>query len=90
MNVESAAFSEQSWRDARRSFIAGAGGFSLVGTPEVITQRLLELSSIGLDGCLLICADWLPELANVREQVLPLMEQAELREPATVAAGVTR
>jgi FMNH2-dependent dimethyl sulfone monooxygenase len=90
MNVESAAFTEQSWRAARRSFIAGAGGISLVGTPETITERLRELSSIGLDGCLLICADWLPELTNVRERILPLMEQAELREPAAIPAGATR
>jgi FMNH2-dependent dimethyl sulfone monooxygenase len=90
MNVESSAFSEQSWRAARRSFIAGAGGFSLVGTPETITERLLALASIGLDGCLLICADWLPELAGVRDRILPLMEQAGLREPAGVLAGASR
>jgi FMNH2-dependent dimethyl sulfone monooxygenase len=81
MNVESAAFTEESWRAARRSFIAGAGGFSLVGTPETITNRLVQLRSIGLDGCLLICADWLPELTNVRERILPLMEQVGLRNP---------
>jgi FMNH2-dependent dimethyl sulfone monooxygenase len=90
MNVESSTFDEQSWRAARQSFIAGAGGFALVGTPETIVDRLSTLSDIGLEGCLLICADWLPELDNVRERILPLMEQAGLRESVAVPAGVNR
>ncbi len=88
MNVESATFSEQSWRAARQAFIAGAGGFALVGTPDTIVDRLIALSDIGLDGLLLICADWLPELSGVRDRILPLMEQAGLRESARVPAQV--
>ncbi|WP_159080506.1 LLM class flavin-dependent oxidoreductase [Nocardia suismassiliense] len=81
MSVESEVLGAQRWQQVRRGFIAGAGGVPLVGTPEMITARLAELSGIGIDGCLLVCAEWEPELDRLDRTVLPLLEQAGLRAP---------
>ena len=93
LNIESSAFDTESWMAARRSFIAGAGGVALVGTAEQIVARLRELSDIGVDGVLLICAQWEPELAAFELEVLPGLVAAGLRQqehaypPPPVSAG---
>jgi alkanesulfonate monooxygenase SsuD/methylene tetrahydromethanopterin reductase-like flavin-dependent oxidoreductase (luciferase family) len=93
LNIESSAFDTESWMAARRSFIAWAGGVALVGTAEQIVTRLRELSDIGIDGVLLICAQWEPELATFEREVLPGLVAAGLRHeqhayaPPPVTAG---
>lgn len=81
MKVESSAFDEESWMAARRSFIAGAGGVALVGTAEQIADRLGAVSDLGVNGCLLVCADHARELEILGREVLPLMVQHGLRNP---------
>jgi dimethylsulfone monooxygenase len=80
LNIESSAFDKESWMAARRTFIAGAGGVPLVGTAEQVVARLRELSDIGIDGLLLICAQWEPELATFEREVLPGLVAAGLRQ----------
>ena len=62
-------------------FIAGHGGYPLVGTAEQIVDELKKLTDIGVDGCLISWVDYKSELAQWTKQVLPLLEQADLREP---------
>jgi alkanesulfonate monooxygenase SsuD/methylene tetrahydromethanopterin reductase-like flavin-dependent oxidoreductase (luciferase family) len=62
-------------------FIAGHGGYPLVGTPEQITDELGKLADIGVDGCLISWVDYKNELTQWNEDVLPLLVQAGLREP---------
>lgn len=57
------------------------GGFPLVGTPEQVTSRLLELSRTGVDGTLISLVDYNAELPYWNENVRPLLEQAGLRKP---------
>ena len=74
-----------------------AGSFNmqiLVGTPEQIVDRLINLSKAGVDGLNMTFVNYQDELARVVGQVLPLLEQAGLRRPftsttrpAAVAAG---
>ena len=62
-------------------FIAGHGGYPLVGTAEQIVDELGKLADIGVDGCLISWVRYKEELAQWNEEVLPLMVQAGLREP---------
>jgi FMNH2-dependent dimethyl sulfone monooxygenase len=60
-------------------FKAGHGGYPLVGTPEQIVDRMRRLSDMGVDGILLSWVDYLGEARQWIDQVMPLMEQAGLR-----------
>jgi alkanesulfonate monooxygenase SsuD/methylene tetrahydromethanopterin reductase-like flavin-dependent oxidoreductase (luciferase family) len=64
-------------------FIAGHGGYPLIGTPEQIVEDMLRLSELGVDGILLSWVDYIGECAQWIESVLPLMESADLRRPVT-------
>lgn len=69
-------------RDFKRRWIAGWGGYPLVGTPEMIVDELLKLSAIGIEGIVLSWVDYARELPGFIDEVVPLMEQAGLRRPA--------
>jgi alkanesulfonate monooxygenase SsuD/methylene tetrahydromethanopterin reductase-like flavin-dependent oxidoreductase (luciferase family) len=62
-------------------FIAGHGGYPLVGTAEQIVDELGRLADIGVDGCLISWVDYKNELAQWNADVLPLLVQAGLRQP---------
>jgi FMNH2-dependent dimethyl sulfone monooxygenase len=62
-------------------FIAGHGGYPLVGTAEQIVDELGKLADIGVDGCLISWVRYKEELAQWNDEVLPLMVQAGLRAP---------
>ena len=61
-------------------FKAGHGGYPLIGTPEHVVNQIERLSRMGVDGLLISWLDYLSECQQWIEQVLPLMEQAGLRE----------
>ena len=63
----------------RFHFMAGHGGYPLVGTPEQIVDGLTTLAEMGVDGCLISWVDYKTELRQWIDDVLPLMEQAGLR-----------
>ncbi len=71
----------------RRHFIAGHGGYPLVGTPERIVDELEVLARMGVDGCLISWVRYVDECRQWVDEVMPLMAQAGLRrrEPATDA-----
>jgi len=62
-------------------FIAGWGGYPLVGTPAQIVDTMEMLSRAGLDGVVLSWVNYQAELQQWIDEVLPLMEQAGLRRP---------
>jgi len=62
-------------------FIAGHGGYPLIGTAEQIVDELGKLADIGVDGCLISWVDYKNELIQWNADVLPLMVQAGLRQP---------
>lgn len=70
----------------RFHFIAGHGGYPLVGTPETIVAEIDKLIGIGIDGVLMSWVDYKTELAQWIDLVLPLMEQAGQRKPMAGAA----
>jgi FMNH2-dependent dimethyl sulfone monooxygenase len=61
-------------------FKAGWGGVPLVGTAEQVVEQMQVLSSAGIDGILLTFVDYEDGLDRTQRQLLPLMEQAGLRQ----------
>lgn len=66
----------------QRDFIAGWAGYPLVGTPEQIVEKIQGLVDIGINGAALHWVDYEDGIERFNAQVLPLLEQAGLREPA--------
>jgi alkanesulfonate monooxygenase SsuD/methylene tetrahydromethanopterin reductase-like flavin-dependent oxidoreductase (luciferase family) len=50
-----------------------------VGTPEQVTDKLIEISKTGTDGTLITMVDYNQELPFFNERVMPLLRQAGLR-----------
>lgn len=74
----------------RFHFIAGHGGYPLVGTPEQIVSEIDTLIRIGVDGILISWVDYRTECRQWIEEVLPLMEQAGQRRAFRAAGGAPR
>lgn len=81
LQVQSQNHSPEMYKKFKERFIAGWGGYPLVGTPEQITDKLIELSKTGVDGTLISMVDYNSELPFWNERVMPLLEQAGLRKP---------
>ena len=79
--MQSATLDPKVLDDFRFHFIAGHGGYPLVGTPRQITTELGKLADAGVDGCLISWVKYKDEAKQWIEQVMPLLEQAGLRRP---------
>ncbi|MCE0762023.1 LLM class flavin-dependent oxidoreductase [Pseudonocardia kujensis] len=60
-------------------FIAGWSGRPIVGTSEIVAEKLIELADIGADGVLLSWPRYLEDMAKFQEQTLPLLVEAGAR-----------
>ncbi|MSO75184.1 MAG: LLM class flavin-dependent oxidoreductase [Alphaproteobacteria bacterium] len=60
-------------------FIAGWGGYPLVGTPEQVVEKMLAIADTGVEGFILSWLDYYEEIKYFGEKVMPLMRQAGLR-----------
>ena len=65
------------------SIKAGWGGVPLVGTADRIVDEIRKLVGIGIDGILLSWVDYLDGLERWQRDVMPRLEQAGLRRPAS-------
>ncbi|MBN9110477.1 MAG: LLM class flavin-dependent oxidoreductase [Pseudonocardia sp.] len=70
---------EEMMRSLTRALVAGWGATPLVGTPEQITGKLVELHRIGTGGVALSWVDFEDGIGRFNAQVLPLMREAGLR-----------
>jgi FMNH2-dependent dimethyl sulfone monooxygenase len=61
--------------------VAGSGAVQIIGTPELVVERLAALSGAGLDGVTLSWTDYEEGIAQFREDILPLAVEAGLRQP---------
>ena len=60
-------------------FMAGWGGYPLIGTPEQIVDGLKTISRMGLDGTLLSWPRYIEDMKWFRDNVMPLVNQSGLR-----------
>jgi dimethylsulfone monooxygenase len=60
-------------------FIAGWGGYPLIGTKEQIVDGLVMLAKLGLNGTLLSWPRYIDDMRRFQRETLPLIKQAGLR-----------
>ena len=75
--VESESFDHA--KEFAERFVAGWGGYPLVGTPEQVVSGFQDLSEAGMDGMIMGLVDFNEELKYFGDSVLPLMKEAGLR-----------
>jgi alkanesulfonate monooxygenase SsuD/methylene tetrahydromethanopterin reductase-like flavin-dependent oxidoreductase (luciferase family) len=66
-------------RDMKIHFMAGWGGYPLIGTSEQIVQGLETVSKMGFDGTLISWPRYIEDMRWFKENTLPLVKQAGLR-----------
>lgn len=79
--MESASMPPAVLDEFKTRFMAGWGGYPLVGTPEQVAAGLKQLSDTGFDGCVLSWVDFNQEFEFFADRVMPLLEQQGIRRP---------
>ena len=79
LQVQSQNHAAEMYQKFKERFIAGWGGYPIVGTPEQVADKLVGLSNTGVDGALLTMVDYNEELPFFNDRVMPLLKQAGLR-----------
>ncbi|NNL84892.1 MAG: LLM class flavin-dependent oxidoreductase [Myxococcales bacterium] len=80
LGVESDSFGDaESIKKLATRFVAGWGGYHLIGTPEQVVDQMVGLHKLGLDGLVLAWLDYHEEMKYFGERVMPLLRQAGLR-----------
>lgn len=64
----------------RVGYAQGMGGLAIVGDPDRVAQVLINLASAGVRGMGMSMVNYLNELPYFRDEVLPRLERAGLRE----------
>ena len=82
LGLQSGVLPKEQLEGAKYHFIAGWGGYPLVGSPSRIADEISKLSSVGLDGALLSWPRYEEGLTRFIDEVMPLVEQAGLRKPS--------
>jgi alkanesulfonate monooxygenase SsuD/methylene tetrahydromethanopterin reductase-like flavin-dependent oxidoreductase (luciferase family) len=63
----------------RRRLAAANGGYLIVGDPDDVAARMLELSQSGLDGIAMGLVNYTRHFPFVRDEVLPRLQRLKLR-----------
>jgi len=79
MGLNAKTFTEEQMRGMKQHFMAGWGGYPIVGTKEQIVDTLQKLSDCGFDGVLLTFARFHDAMVEFRDKTYPLLVQAGLR-----------
>ena len=59
--------------------IAGFWGIPMVGTPDQVAQKLIDLHEAGADGIAISFVDYDQGLAQMESEILPRLVQAGVR-----------
>lgn len=76
-------------KDQAALWILG-GGRPLVGTPEQVAAQIAQLVDLGMDCMACFFTDYLEDLEQFGAEVVPLLEQAGLRQPAPPGVPASR
>lgn len=64
----------------------GHGGFPLIGTPQQVAESIIKLHEVGFGGTTLSFVNYAEEFPYFRDEVLPLLEAAGIRQPVRAMA----
>ena len=64
----------------RNQYAQGMGGLPIVGDPDHVAQQLVDLSKAGLTGIAVSFVNYIDELPFFRDEVLPRLERAGIRQ----------
>lgn len=79
LGMQSESFASQIATYQER-FIAGWGGYPIVGTPEQVVEEMQRIHSVGgMDGMIMGMLDYYEEMDYFADNVMPLLKQAGLR-----------
>lgn len=79
MGINSLSIPAATLQVLKEHFIAGWGGYPLIGTKEQIVDGLMTLADAGFDGTLLSWPRYLEDMRQFQAETLPLVRQAGLR-----------
>ncbi len=68
------------FQQIRNGYAQGMGGYPIVGDPDHVASQLIDLSKAGLTGIAVSFVNYLDELPYFRDEVMPRLERAGLRE----------
>ncbi len=75
----SQSYAKETMDQMRFHFIAGWGGYPIVGSREQVVDSLAALSRTGLDGVLLSFPRYIEDMDKFRQSTYPLLVEAGLR-----------
>ena len=79
MGINAETFTEEEMIGMKAHFMAGWGGYPIVGTKEQCVDIMRNLSNCGFNGILLTWVKFEEEMAAFQKDVYPLLEQSGLR-----------
>lgn len=79
MGVSNQSLTPEVRQKYKEDFIAGFGGFPLIGTKEQVVDGLKRLSASGIDGVLLTWPAYIGGMRQFQSETLPLLVQEGLR-----------
>jgi alkanesulfonate monooxygenase SsuD/methylene tetrahydromethanopterin reductase-like flavin-dependent oxidoreductase (luciferase family) len=82
MGINAKTFTDAELKGMKAHFIAGWGGFPVVGTREQVVDTLKKLNDCGFNGVLLTFARFEDGMVEFRDKTYPLLVQAGLRDDA--------
>lgn len=79
MGMNTQTFTLDVLQKLKEDFIAGWGGYPLIGTKEQVVDGLIMLNKTGLDGVLLSWPKYIEGMKQFQEETMPLVIQTGLR-----------
>jgi alkanesulfonate monooxygenase SsuD/methylene tetrahydromethanopterin reductase-like flavin-dependent oxidoreductase (luciferase family) len=70
----------EKFQQIRNGYAQGMGGLPIVGDPDYVASQLINLSQAGLTGVAVSLVNYIDELPFFRDEVLPRLQRAGLRE----------
>ena len=79
-NITRQTHSPEEFHRIRNHQANGMGGLPLVGDPDAVAQDITRLAALGLNGIAVSFVNYLDELPYFRDEVLPRLARAGVRE----------